>query len=222
MAMKKDSLIIDYYTDILCVWAWIAQRRIEELDHQFGDQIELRYHYLNLFGDTATRMSEQWAARDGFNGFAQHVAHAAEPFADALVNKDIWTLVQPTTSANAHLLIKAVQLTHNEQSAIDFALTLRKAFFEQAMDISNLTLLDTLIDHSGFDSNTIHQHIDSGRAMAALMRDYQTSQQQNIKGSPSYVMDNGRQVLYGNVGYGILSANIQELLKHRGNAASWC
>jgi predicted DsbA family dithiol-disulfide isomerase len=27
----KKPLVIDYYSDILCVWAWIAQRRIEEL-----------------------------------------------------------------------------------------------------------------------------------------------------------------------------------------------
>ena len=24
-------IVIDYYTDVLCVWAWIAQRRIDEL-----------------------------------------------------------------------------------------------------------------------------------------------------------------------------------------------
>ena len=27
----NQPLVIDYYTDILCVWAWVAQRRIEEL-----------------------------------------------------------------------------------------------------------------------------------------------------------------------------------------------
>ena len=25
-------LIIDYYTDFLCLWGWIAQRRIDELN----------------------------------------------------------------------------------------------------------------------------------------------------------------------------------------------
>ncbi len=43
MTMSKP-LSIDYYTDILCVWAWIAQRRIDELNSQLGDIIELRYH----------------------------------------------------------------------------------------------------------------------------------------------------------------------------------
>ena len=31
-----SPLSIDYYTDILCVWAWIAQRRIDQLNAQLG------------------------------------------------------------------------------------------------------------------------------------------------------------------------------------------
>lgn len=27
----KKPLVIDYYSDILCVWAWRVQRRIDEL-----------------------------------------------------------------------------------------------------------------------------------------------------------------------------------------------
>ena len=49
----EREIIIDYYTDVLCVWAWIAQRRIDELDEQFGDTIKWRYHYVDIFGDTA-------------------------------------------------------------------------------------------------------------------------------------------------------------------------
>ena len=30
--MIEREIAIDYYSDVLCVWAWIAQRRINELD----------------------------------------------------------------------------------------------------------------------------------------------------------------------------------------------
>jgi predicted DsbA family dithiol-disulfide isomerase len=50
----KSPLIVDYFSDVLCVWAWIAQQRIDELESQWGDQFELRHHYLNLFGDEAS------------------------------------------------------------------------------------------------------------------------------------------------------------------------
>ena len=38
----SSPLIIDYYTDVLCVWAWIAQRRVDELKEQWGDKVVLQ------------------------------------------------------------------------------------------------------------------------------------------------------------------------------------
>ncbi len=58
--------------------------------------------------------------------------------------------------------------------------------------------------------------------MAALLADYRKAGERGIKGSPSWVMNEGRQVLYGNVGYRILNANIEELLRHPDQEASWC
>jgi predicted DsbA family dithiol-disulfide isomerase len=128
----NQPLVVDYYTDILCVWAWIAQRRI------------------------------------------------------------------------------------------DAALMLRKSFFSDAYDIGNLDVLLQLVERQGLDRDVISNSIHNGAAMAALMGDYQKAKQQGIKGSPSYVIDGGRQVLYGNVGYRVILANIEELLKHPQDEASWC
>ena len=73
----SKPVIIDYYTDVLCVWAWIAQRRIDELSAQFQQDIQLRYLYVDVFGNTQEKMRKQWSERDGFNGFARHVADTA-------------------------------------------------------------------------------------------------------------------------------------------------
>ena len=51
-----------------------------------------------------------------------------------------------------------------------------------------------------------------GSPRAALMSNYQKSTQQNLQGSPSYIIDEGRQIFYGNVGYRVLLANIEALL----------
>ena len=32
---------ISYYSDVLCIWAYVAERRLEELADQFRDQIEI-------------------------------------------------------------------------------------------------------------------------------------------------------------------------------------
>ncbi len=215
-------LVIDYYTDMLCIWAWIAQRRIEELQEQWSDKVVLRHHYLNLFGDTETRIGQQWADRGGYEGFARHVQEAADPYDDAPVTDDLWLRVRPQTSANAHLVLKSVALMAGEKASEQFALQLRKAFFVHGVDIGQLHILFERVHEQGFDLDMLKQTLESGAAMAALMADYKAATELNIKGSPTWIMNHGRQTLYGNVGYRVLHANIEEILKNPLHEASWC
>ncbi|MCG8669951.1 MAG: DsbA family protein [Pseudomonadales bacterium] len=218
----NNTVIIDYYSDILCVWAWIAQRRIDELNKTLGDQIELHYYYVDIFGDVRSKMETQWQQRNGYIGFAEHVRKSASGFEDAPVNAKIWTEVKPATSANAHMVLKAIELVYGKQKSIDMALIIREAFYVDAQDIGDLGVLYELLQGHSIDPKDISAMVTDGSAIAALMHDYQKSKQQGIKGSPSYVMDGGRQTLYGNVGYRVLHANIEELLKNPVNEASWC
>jgi predicted DsbA family dithiol-disulfide isomerase len=220
--LMTEPLIVDYYTDILCVWAWIAQRRIDELNAQLGDKIEIRRYYIDVFGDVAKNIDAGWQQRGGYTGFAEHVEQAAASFDDAPINSAIWSEVRPVTSANAHLTLKAVELVYDKQRSVDAALMLRNSFFNEAQDIGRLEVILQLIGDFGLDRDLVNNSIGDGTAMAALMRDYQTARENNIKGSPSYVLDGGRQILYGNVGYRVIRTNIEELLKHPRDEASWC
>jgi predicted DsbA family dithiol-disulfide isomerase len=58
--------------------------------------------------------------------------------------------------------------------------------------------------------------------MAALSSDQRSAQDLGVRGSPTWVLNDGRQMLYGNVGYRILQANIEELLRQPTGEASWC
>ena len=217
-----QTLVIDYYSDVLCVWAWIAQRRIDELNKKFGDKIQFNYYYVDIFGDVATKMETQWAAKGGYDDFEAHVKHSCDDHDSVVINPKVWNTIKPTTSANTHLVLKAIELNFGQSAGIDMALAIRKGFFESAIDISNLECLYQLIESSGFDMQLVKASVNSGHAIAALMSDYQQAKKNSIKGSPSYVIDGGRQTLYGNVGYRVLSANIEELLKNPANEASWC
>jgi len=218
----NKPLVIDYYSDILCVWAWIAQRRIDELKQNFGSTLEFRYRYVDIFGDTQAKMDGLWQQKGGYAGFAEHVQHSASNYANAPINPKIWTQVRPVTSANAHLILKAIELVYDQQTSINCTLILREAFFADARDISKLDILYDLVAAKGLSVDLLHTSIADGTAMAGLMNDYQICKLQTIKGSPSYVIDGGRQVLYGNVGYRVLHANIEELAKNPPEEASWC
>lgn len=218
----NKPLIIDYYTDLLCVWAWIAQRRIDQLNQKLEHKIELQYHYVDVFGDVPTKIESQWKHKNGYVGFAEHVQKSASVFEHAYINPKIWSEVRPRTSANAHLMLKAVEITYDKSTSIDMALKFRTAFFKDALDIGNLEILFGLIKTNGLNQNLINTSIQDGSAMSVLMNDYRKSNQQGIKGSPSYVINDGRQTLYGNVGYRVLLANLEELLKNPADEASWC
>lgn len=215
-------LTIDYYTDILCVWAWIAERRTEELTREYGEKIHLAHHCVNVFGDTTGKMTQQWADRGGFDGFAEHVRSSAAGYETAPVHPDLWRQVRPTTSATAHLVLKAVELSTSAAIAGNLATTFRQAFFVHARDISELGTLMEIARDAGLTPAELEGAMTSGRAMAALLSDYNQAEAQGIKGSPSWVMNDGRQILYGNLGYRILQANVDELLRHPEQEASWC
>ena len=219
---EKPPLIVDYFSDVLCVWAWIAQRRIDELEEQWGDRIVLRHHYLNLFGDTDSRISEQWRDRELFDGFGRHVVESAAPYIDKPLNPNLWTKVRPLTSANAHLVIKATGIVDSDSASSKLAVRIRKSFFEDAIDIGQLPLLLDIAVDGGADAGQLRECVEDGSASAALMGDYISAQKQGVSGSPSWIMNNGRQKLYGNVSYHVLHANVEGLLENHGEEASWC
>lgn len=85
----------------------------------------------------------------------------------------------------------------------------RKAFYVNIVDIHSFL---GFVSPKSLNGERIQHHINSGAAMALLMSDYQQAKKLTLTGSPSYIIDSGRQAYYGNVGYHVLSANIEHLL----------
>ena len=85
-----------------------------------------------------------------------------------------------------------------------------------------MPLLLELAAEQALDASELRQHLEDGSALAALSSDLRSANQLGVRGSPTWILNNGRQVLYGNVGYRILASNIEELLRHPGDDASWC
>ncbi len=163
-----------------------------------------------------------WANRGGFEGYAAHVQEVAGQFEGITVHQDVWSKTRPRSSASPHLFLKAIELLEVEtgQNTAPFAQKpsamaakeLRRAFFAEAQDIANWAAQRQVckdID-AGFDA--VLNKIETGEAIASLAADYEQARNQGIQGSPTYVLNEGRQKLFGNIGYSILSANIKELI----------
>jgi predicted DsbA family dithiol-disulfide isomerase len=222
-----NKVQIDYYSDLLCIWAYIGHARTCELQKQFPQQLEWVWHYLPVFGDVRSKLHKQWQDRGGLAGYADHVKNVAADFNHIKLNKACWTSVKPVSSAPAHLWLAATRLAEQagylpEKSEENLAWALRTAFFEQAIDIAKQQQLIDVSNGIGLDGKAILDRIVDGTAYAVLCQDMLTARDSNIRISPTYVLNNDRQLLTGNVGYRIIEANVKELLEHPQKQQSWC
>jgi predicted DsbA family dithiol-disulfide isomerase len=229
-------ITIDYFSDVLCVWAYGGQVRLGELQRSFAGQVEVRHRFMPLFADTRTRIGEAWADRGGFEGFGRHMQEVCAQWPHTRLHVDAWTRCRPLSCTTAHVFLRAVDLclqagrTGGEADAEVAAVfgrlveQVRCAFFEDALDISRLDVLSGLLGPTGLGVDQVRRRIEDGEAYAALHRDEQLMKLHGVQGSPTFVFNQGRQMLYGNVGYRIIEANLRELLSRPSaeGAPSWC
>jgi len=231
---KKVTIL--YFTDILCVWAYLAQVRIDQLKAKFGSDIVLQDHFVSVFGAVQSKMNQNWGSQGGVSAYCRHVQEIASKFSHIEIHPDIWARNTPTTSGSCHLFLKAIQILeareelpqisqqeNSDKSIFEVvAWELRLAFFKNLVDISSYKAQMEIAERLKLPHQKIQQVIESGAAFAALDGDLQLKDKHGVTGSPSLVLNEGRQIIYGNVGYLVIEANIRELLNQPENQASWC
>jgi predicted DsbA family dithiol-disulfide isomerase len=223
---------ITYFSDVLCVWAYVSQARIDAIKEKFGDAVRIEHRFCSVFGDTAQKITSAWKDKKGYEGFNSHLRQVAERFPHIKIHPEIWLKTRPLTSASPHLFMKAAQQWNRESGATrsqsesifnQVMWAFRCAFFRDCRDISRWDIQCEIAEGLGADIGAIEELIHSGVAFARLAADYQDADKMRIEGSPSVVLNEGRQKLYGNVGFRLMEANIQELFRApRADEASWC
>ena len=216
------KLKLTYYSDVLCLWAHISQARVNEVAERFPGDVSIEYRFCCVFGDTAHKIGLGWAQRGGYSGFGEHLREVATEFNHISLHPEIWQRNQPASSTPAYILLKAVQrVDHHQCEAL--LLELRSAFFERCLDIGQWSVLEDSLKSVGISVNDVREFIENGVAHADLEADRRDQQNLMVQGSPTFILNDGRQKLYGNVGYGVIEANIRELLRSpAAGTASWC
>ncbi len=218
---------IQLFSDLLCVWAYIGQRRLDQLVDDLGPQVQVDHHFLTVFGDVATKVEASWANRGGLAGYNAHVQEVARRFPELTIHEECWTRAAPTSCVPAHLYACAVRRLESDRvvaaGTLDRVLhRLRSAFFEQAQTISDRAVLDAVAEELSVPVDAVDQRLADGRAHAEWAKDLKLGQDLQVRMSPTWVLNDGRQRLQGNVGYRVIEANVRELLDTPDHGASWC
>ena len=212
---------VDYYVDVLCVWAYVAQVRVDEMNQNFGDSIRLTLRFVDVFGDCA-RIADRWDDRGGMAAFGAHVRNVCARFDHVKVHPKLWQRNAPASSMPCHLFLHSVGLAGGQTAMARACSELRRRFFENNVDVSARAAQLEIAESLGLERDAIEGHRDSGRAHAALSRDLRQARESGVKMSPTLLFDEGRQQLAGNVGYRVIEANIRALLEHPKDEPSWC
>ena len=230
MSITTKTISISHFSDVLCIWAYVGQIRIDELKSEFTDKVSMDFHFCSVFGNVDSMLDKNWKDKGGLEAYNKHVLSIAEKFEHIEVHKDIWRVNTPKTSTSAHVILKAAQLidaenalTNEQHSNFEKLMwAIRLAFFRDGIDISDMQFLLELATQHGYTKEQIKEKLFNGSALAALEYDNQLKVEYKVSGSPTFILNEGRQMLYGNVGYRVIEANIKELLANPENQASWC
>ena len=222
-----DRVKISYFTDVLCVWAYVSQVRMDELRANFKDAVELDCRYFHVFGNVANKMDAVWKERGGLPAYRRHVRDIVEKFGHVQLHEQTWETDVPKSSMPAHLWLCATRHVESSSrcapgSGDRAAGALRDAFFRRGRDISQGKVLFEVAESIGLPAAEIEDAIATGAAHAALAEDLELARTQSIAASPTLLFNEGRQRLTGNVGYRIIEANVRELLEGAPGQLSWC
>jgi predicted DsbA family dithiol-disulfide isomerase len=232
----RSTVSILHYSDLLCIWAYVSEIRLDELRRTLGPRTTVERRLFSVFGDTATKIGVGWAERGGFEGYASHMREVAAGFSHVSVHPHAWTQVRPTTSLTVHALLKAADGLSAEEPGLlqpveayvgrtpleEFGWQLRLAFFRDGRDISRVEVGLEVAAELGLPIGPLRERLNDGSAWAALSADLSRALSDGVHASPCILLDDRRQVLTGNVSYRVLEANVLGLLDRPGDRASWC
>ena len=100
-ADQMSVVQISYFSDILCIWAYAAQARIDAVKEKFGDAVRLDYRFCSVFGDTARKITSTWKDKCDYAGFNAHLRTVARQYPHIEVHPEIWLKSRAPTSTSA-------------------------------------------------------------------------------------------------------------------------
>lgn len=220
-------LTFSYWSDPLCIWALVAQSKLDRVLAEAGDRLDVDYRIVPVFGSIAWRFAQGPWAKDGVDGRVSATRRIAAQGGRSDVSGECWRRAMPSSSWAPAAAIKAVFALAREgavaaEVAPTYQRALRERFFVGETNIALRPVQLEVAEELGLPRAPLESRLDDGSALAAVCEDLAEKERLHIQGSPTYVFDGGRAMLYGNFDFGILRGTIEELLRGVDPGCSAC
>ena len=213
---NKGRVAFSYWSDPLCIWAFLAQDKVDRVIAELGDRLDIETRMVPVFGSIPWRFAAGPWAKDGVRGRIEATRKIACDHGHPEVDGECWGAM-PASSWPAGAAVKAVAALEKAGECSHpctelYLRRIREAFFVENRNVAQRRVLFEVAEEVGVACAGLEQRLDDGSALAALWEDQEARERLKIQGSPTYLFEGGRARLYGNFSYGILRATIHELL----------
>jgi len=224
---KNGRIEFSYWSDPLCIWALVAQTKLERILTELGSHLRVDYRIVPVFGSVSWRFKAGPWAKDGVEGRVAATKRIAEQAGRSDVSGACWRTCAPASTWSPSSAIKAVFAIEAEGAvapgtAPRYQLTLRERFFVAEQNIAERGVQLAVAEELGVPRAPLERRLDDGTALAAVWEDFNEKERLRIQGSPTYVFDGGRAMLYGNFEYGMLKSTVDELVRGMEAGSSAC
>lgn len=216
--MAQDRIAFSYWSDPLCIWALVAQTKLDRILTDLGSHLDVDYRVVPVFGSVPWRFEKGPWAKEGIDGRCSATRRIAEQGGRADVTGECWRTAAPASSWAPATAIKAVFALEREGaiaggSGARYQVALRERFFVHEANIARRDVQLSVAEALELPRAPIEARLDDASALAAVCEDFAEKERLKIQGSPTYVFDGGRAMLYGNFGYGMLRSTVEELVR---------
>ena len=224
---SSDRLHFQYWSDPLCIWAYVAQSKLDRILEEWGAHLAVDYRIVPVFGSFPRRFDTGSWSTGGLEGRRDATRRVAATHGCDEVTGELWVRDTPTSSWSCGAAAKAAFLMEERGEAeagagATYLRALRRRAFAENDNICRREIQLAVADSVGIASDRMNALLDGGLPLAALAEDDEDRKAAGVRGSPTYVFDGGRAVLYGNFPFEILHATAKELLRGLGVGASSC
>ncbi|MGZ3450857.1 MAG: DsbA family oxidoreductase [Polyangiales bacterium] len=207
-----------YWSDPLCIWALVAQPKLDRVLAELGEKVFVEHRIVPVFGSVTWRFTEGPWAKEGVEGRIAATRKIAEKAGRTDVSGECWSKAMPASSWAPAAAVKAVFALERENavehgSGAEYQRVLRERFFVSERNTALRSVQLEVAEELKLPREAIASRLDDGSGLARVWEDHLEKERLKIQGSPTYVFDGGRAMLYGNFEYGILRSTVEELVR---------
>lgn len=175
---------LDYYTDALCSWCFVAEPTLRRLREMYGGRLEVRYRMFPLFEEVSEVMFHPlglWNIADRWRLVSKRTGIAIDP--------RLWDEDPPRSAWPPCLAVKAAE-RQNLRLADRFLGLLRVAALTHRRNISRPEVLLEYAEKAGLDRDRFLRDCDSPDRRREVEEDVAEAQRNGVDSRPWFILTN--------------------------------